>query len=39
MQFKAGETTSIAFNIWDGYQGETDTKKSISSWFDLQLVE
>tara|TARA_B100001123_G_scaffold419860_1_gene525547 strand:- start:888 stop:2840 length:1953 start_codon:yes stop_codon:yes gene_type:complete len=37
IQFQAGESIPIAFNIWDGYQGETETKKSISSWFELQL--
>ena len=39
VQFEPGKTIPIAFNIWDGYQGETGTKKSISSWFELQLVK
>ena len=38
-QFLAGKSIPIAFNIWDGYQGETESKKSISSWFELQLVK
>ena len=38
-QFQAGKSIPIAFNIWDGYQGETESKKSISSWFELQLVK
>mgnify|MGYP002631370146 CR=1 FL=1 len=37
IQFQSDKSIPIAFNIWDGYQGETDTRKSISSWFDLQL--
>ena len=39
IQFQPGKSIPIAFNIWDGYQGETDTKKSISSWFELQFAE
>ena len=39
VQFQAGNSIPIAFNVWDGYQGETETKKSISSWFELQLVK
>jgi hypothetical protein len=39
VQFEAGKSLSIAFNIWDGYQGETGAKKSISSWFELQLAK
>ena len=39
VQFEEGKTIPIAFNIWDGYQGDTKTKKSISSWFQLQLVK
>ena len=38
IQFDAGETIPIAFNVWDGYSGDTGTKKSISSWFELQLI-
>ena len=39
IQFQAGKSIPIAFNIWDGYQGEIDTKKSISSWFELQFAD
>ena len=39
IQFDAGETIPIAFNVWDGYSGDTGTKKSISSWFELQLIK
>jgi len=36
-QFQAGTATPIAFNVWDGSQGEKDTIKSVSSWFELLL--
>ncbi|MED5353757.1 MAG: c-type cytochrome [Nitrospinota bacterium] len=39
VQFEAGKSLLIAFNIWDGYQGENGAKKSISSWFELQLAK
>ena len=39
IQFDSGETIPIAFNVWDGYSGDTGTKKSISSWFELQLIK
>ena len=39
IQFDVGETIPIAFNVWDGYSGDTGTKKSISSWFELQLIK
>jgi len=39
VQFEAGSSIPIAFNAWDGYQGETGAKKSISSWFELQLAK
>ena len=39
IQFDVGETIPIAFNIWDGYSGDTGTKKSISNWFKLQLIK
>lgn len=39
IQFQPGKSIPIAFNIWDGYQGETGAKKSISSWFELQLAD
>ena len=39
VQFEAGKSLLIAFNIWDGYQGENGAKKTISSWFELQLAK
>lgn len=36
-QFKTENPIPIAFNVWDGYNAETGAKKSISSWFALQL--
>jgi len=37
VQFIAGEPIPIAFNVWDGSQGEHGTKKAISSWFEMIL--
>lgn len=37
IQFRSGQTTSIAFNVWNGSEGETESKKVISSWFNLEL--
>jgi len=37
IQFRPGQTTPIAFNIWNGSAGETGSKKVISSWFDMIL--
>lgn len=37
IQFKKNVKIPIAFNVWDGSQGEEGTKKAISSWFDLVL--
>ena len=37
-QFFSGQSTSIAFNAWDGSSGETNSKMSISSWFNF-LIE
>ncbi|MFQ5449620.1 MAG: c-type cytochrome [Nitrospinaceae bacterium] len=37
IQFEPGQTIPIAFNVWDGSQGETGTKKAISSWFEMIL--
>ena len=37
IQFLPGQTTPIAFNIWNGSAGETGSKKVISSWFDMIL--
>ncbi len=36
-QFRSGQTTPIAFNIWNGSAGETGSKKVISSWFNMIL--
>lgn len=36
-QFTAGQPIPVAFNIWDGTQGETGSRKAISSWFELIL--
>ena len=36
-QFVPGVKIPIAFNAWDGTQGDTGSKKSISSWFQLVL--
>jgi len=37
IQFVPGIKIPIAFNAWDGTQGDTGSKKSISSWFQLVL--
>lgn len=37
IQFVPGIKIPIAFNAWDGTQGDTGSKKSISSWFQLIL--
>jgi len=37
VQFEKTVKIPIAFNVWDGSQGEEGTKKAISSWFDLVL--
>ncbi len=37
IQLQPGQTTPIAFNIWNGSAGETGSKKVISSWFDMIL--
>ncbi len=39
IQFSTAQPVPIAFNVWDGSQGETGTKKAISSWFELMLEE
>ncbi len=37
-QFKSGnKTVPIGFNVWNGTAGETGTKMTVSSWFDLAL--
>lgn len=35
--FRPGGEVPIAFNIWDGNEGETGTQKAISSWYRLVL--
>ena len=37
VQFKAGRTIPIAVNAWDGSEGEVETRKAISSWFEMIL--
>jgi mono/diheme cytochrome c family protein len=37
IQFQPGTKVPVAFNVWDGSQGEQGTKKTISSWFELVL--
>lgn len=37
IQFRAGQTIPIAFNVWNGSAGETGSQKTISSWFSLVL--
>ena len=37
IQLQPGQTTPIAFNIWNGSAGETGSKKVISSWFNMIL--
>ena len=37
VQFEAGSTVPIAINAWDGNVKETGTKKSISTWFQMEL--
>ena len=37
VQFQKKEMIPIAFNVWDGSQGEEGTKKAISSWFYIVL--
>ncbi len=37
-QFKSGgKTVPIGFNVWNGTAGETGSKMTVSSWFDLAL--
>ena len=36
-QFSQQKPTPIAFNVWDGTEGETGSKKAISSWFEIIL--
>jgi mono/diheme cytochrome c family protein len=37
VQFQPGKITPIAFNVWNGSEGEHGTKMAISSWFDMVL--
>ena len=37
IQFSRGKPIPIAFNVWDGSQEETSSKKAISSWFEIIL--
>ena len=37
IQLQPGQTTPIAFNIWNGSAGETGSKKVISNWFNMIL--
>lgn len=36
-QFAVGDTTSIAFAVWDGGVGERDGIKSVANWIDLTI--
>ncbi|MBI3989644.1 MAG: c-type cytochrome [candidate division NC10 bacterium] len=36
-QFIPGQTTSIAFAVWDGAQGDRDGQKAVSTWQRLQI--
>jgi len=38
IQFVPGEFTPIAFQAWEGSNGETGTRMSLSSWYSL-LIE
>jgi DMSO reductase family type II enzyme heme b subunit len=39
LTFKPGVFTPVAFQAWDGGAGETGTKMSLTSWYNLQLEE
>lgn len=36
-QFQTGKIFPIAFNVWNGSEGENGTQKAISSWFNMIL--
>ena len=36
-QFAPGETTSVAFAVWDGGAGDRNGQKSIASWIELAI--
>ncbi len=37
--FDVGETTSVAFAVWNGNQGDRNGQKSIAPFIELQLVD
>ena len=37
IQFHLGQNIPIAFNVWNGSAGETESQKMISSWFNLVM--
>lgn len=37
IQFKKTVKIPIAINVWDGFQDKEETKKAISSWFEMKL--
>jgi DMSO reductase family type II enzyme heme b subunit len=39
LSFKSGVFTPVAFQAWDGGAGETGTKMSLTSWYNLRLEE
>lgn len=39
LQFEAGRFIPIAFFAWDGSNGETGTRSSVSSWYSFRLEE
>ncbi len=39
LSFKPGVFTPVAFQAWDGGAGETGTKMSLTSWYNLRLEE
>ncbi len=39
IQFPIGQPVPVAFNVWDGSQAETGSKKAVSSWFEMLLEE
>ncbi len=39
IQFEQGKFIPIAFNVWDGYNGESGSRAAISSWYYLYLKQ
>ncbi|MGP0630455.1 c-type cytochrome [Nitrospina sp. 32_T5] len=37
IQFQPGQEVPIAFNAWDGNEGESGSRKAVSSWYKLIL--